>query len=261
MKMWHQGILIALLMALLVSQISAQASCAEVVINELHINPGAVSDSRGEWIELYNNTPSDMDLEGWILSDGKNDSFMIQGTLIIPSHGYVVLARNGDSLLNGGMEPDYVYKGMYLTNSSDTVVLYNRDYVAVDGVSYSKDGGYHIISGASLERTHPTSDPALPCSWIPSTNVYGQGDRGTPGCSNSCYVSAAEKKVSCPPYFAIMKVFSYQATQLYEAIAQRDADTIPEAAGFLKDMEDKLAAGDILRALCLMKRYVGKQPL
>ncbi len=44
------------------------APVVEVVINEIIQNPDAVSDSAGEWFELYNPTDSDIDIDGWTIS-------------------------------------------------------------------------------------------------------------------------------------------------------------------------------------------------
>ena len=91
------------------------ACSSEVCINELLVNAqgssetGAVDSSNwaaGEWVELFNNGPNNINLTGWKLIDNMNREMDLeisriiepQGAteMIIPSGGYIVVARNGD---------------------------------------------------------------------------------------------------------------------------------------------------------------------
>ena len=47
------------------------------MINEIHLDPNAVSDTVGEWLELYNATDATVDLNGWVLRDDDYDAFTI----------------------------------------------------------------------------------------------------------------------------------------------------------------------------------------
>lgn len=95
----------------------------DLVISEVMANPSAVSDSAGEWFELFNSTSSSIDLDGLVLSDDGINSHTISGTLIIASGGYLVLGINGDSAANGGYVADYVYSNFLLGNSGDEIVI------------------------------------------------------------------------------------------------------------------------------------------
>src|SRR5258707_508127 len=55
-----------------------------VVINEVMINPSAVSDAGGEYVELYNSGPSVVDLQGWTLRDDDVNSYTIPAGTPIP---------------------------------------------------------------------------------------------------------------------------------------------------------------------------------
>ncbi|NIP17549.1 MAG: hypothetical protein GWM87_04890, partial [Xanthomonadales bacterium] len=68
-------------------------------------NPAAVSDSNGEWFELYNPTGSDIDIDGWTIQDNDFDSHLINngGPLLVPAGGYLVLGRDANSGANGGV--------------------------------------------------------------------------------------------------------------------------------------------------------------
>jgi predicted extracellular nuclease len=95
----------------------------ELVINEIIQNPAAVADADGEWFELYNPTDADIDIDGWTIQDNDFDSHVINGTLVIPAGGYVVLGINADINTNGGAAVDYQYENFFLGNSADEVVL------------------------------------------------------------------------------------------------------------------------------------------
>ena len=81
-----------------------------VFVTELMPNPKAVSDTAGEWFELYNSSPDVwVDINGWTTRDLGSNIHVISvgGPLVIPPLGYVVLGRNGDLATNGGITVDY----------------------------------------------------------------------------------------------------------------------------------------------------------
>ncbi len=114
---------------------------SSLVINEIIQNPSAVSDTNGEWFEIYNTTASPIDIDGWTIEDNDFDSHLIDngGPLFVPSEGYVVLGRNADSGANGGAVVDYQYSDFFLGNSADEVVLLNASLTEIDRVEW--DGG------------------------------------------------------------------------------------------------------------------------
>lgn len=160
-------------------------SFPQVVINEIMNDPEAVSDSRGEWIELYNSSDSTVDLESFILRDGGRDRHVIDpgSAFLIAPGDYAVLGRNADSTENGGYQPDYVYSNFQLSNSEDEVVLADPLETVFDSVAYGQ--GWPMEEGASMELVSPGLDNTDPASWGSSQAVFGQGDRGTPGEWNS----------------------------------------------------------------------------
>ena len=104
----------------------------------------------------------------------------------MPEGGYLVLGKQGDSALNGGVTLDYVYSGMTLGNGSDEVILSNAAGI-IDGVIY--DGGpvFPDPNGASMNLNPNSlsfSDNDNGNSWCISTSSFGDGDLGTPGAAN-----------------------------------------------------------------------------
>ena len=63
-------------------------------VNEIMADPGQVADTNGEWFEIYNSTPSTIDLMGLMVRDDGSDAFTVNTSLVIPSGGYVALGRS-----------------------------------------------------------------------------------------------------------------------------------------------------------------------
>ena len=62
-------------------------SAGQLVITEIMINPEAVSDTDGEWFEVFNPTELYLELQGLTISDGADEQFTIDGSLTIPPGG------------------------------------------------------------------------------------------------------------------------------------------------------------------------------
>lgn len=165
---------------------STVTATSPIIINELMINPDAVTDANGEWIELYNPTANSIDLDGCVVKDNGNNSHTIDnsGSLIISAGGYLVLARNGNSSENGGVTVDYV-GSFVLANSADEIIL-GCNGIEYDRVEY--DSSFPIVAGASMQLIDPTRDNNIGGNWCESTTAWpgSAGDLGTPGTANDC---------------------------------------------------------------------------
>ena len=149
----------------------------DILITEFMANPSAVSDTSGEWFELYNNTGADIDIAGWTIADA-GGSHLILEALIIAAGDYVVLSRAADDV--NGLSPtdgtDYVYgTSLYFSNSGDEIQVINPQEVMIDSILYiSAD----VAAGASTLINGN--------SWCVSTVliVGGAGDYGSPSAEN-----------------------------------------------------------------------------
>lgn len=168
----------------------------DIVINEIMQNPSAVSDTNGEWLEIYNTTGATINIDGWTLKDDGADSHVINngGTLNVASGSYVVLCRNGNSSTNGGVTCDYTYSGFLLSNGDDEVVLQEDAGTQQEIARVAYDGGptFPDPTGASMVYVPSTKPPAagyfadnqLAAQWGTSTSSFESGDLGTPGARN-----------------------------------------------------------------------------
>lgn len=96
----------------------------KIYINEIYPNTLGV-DSEEEWIEIYNDSLEDIDLENWILDDeeGGSSAFIIPENTIIRAKNYLVLHRNKTNIA--------------LNNDKDEVRLFWPNETLADSVSYS----------------------------------------------------------------------------------------------------------------------------
>jgi predicted extracellular nuclease len=182
-------VLIAMLFPVVGVAPTLAAGPGDVVINEIMQNPSAVSDSAGEWFELFNATGSDIDINGWTIEDNDFDSHVIAngGPLIIPAGGFLVLGNNGNPATNGGVTVDYAYgSSWFLSNSADEVVLLDDSLVEIDRVEYDGGPDFPDPNGASMALIDPALDNNVGDNWCVATTPYGFGDLGTPGAVNDC---------------------------------------------------------------------------
>jgi hypothetical protein len=117
-----------------------------VIISEIYPNPAEVGN---EFVELYNTTDKDIDLNNWKLDDIPNGGSTIQ-TLsgIVPAKGFMVL-EDGVALKIG------------LNNDQDSVILYDPNGTVQSQVDYTmklsqKGSSYMYIDGKWLWNTSPS---------------------------------------------------------------------------------------------------------
>lgn len=155
-----------------------------LVITEIMKNPTAVSDSDGEFVEIFNPTTNPINIDGFVLRDNGSESHTIDngGSLIIQPNSFLVLGINGDSNVNGGIIVDYVYSTFFLSNSAngDEVILEDNGIV-IDEVIFSSSLGFPNPTGKSIEVTSLTVDNSLGSNWTEATNQLPNGDFATPG--------------------------------------------------------------------------------
>ncbi|MDQ1362148.1 MAG: hypothetical protein QG652_8, partial [Pseudomonadota bacterium] len=119
-------------------------------------------------------------------SDNGSNNFSI-GTATIAAGDYFVLARSGNSAINGGFTADYVYSNFSLNNGTDQIVL-SFNTTELLRLDYSSAG--FSAAGRSMELTAtPMTDASY--SLTDSGFTYGLGDIGTPGAAGSFTPPAA----------------------------------------------------------------------
>lgn len=157
----------------------------DLVVTEIMINPQAVNDTDGEYVELYNIGTKTYDLQGLTLKDDGTDSHTISSSLLIVPDEYLVLCKNSTGE-NGGVTCDYEYASFTLANRNDEIIL-KQGATVIDEVRYDDGSGWSIPDGASLNLDPDAFDATSnddSSNWCGSTTTFGDGDKGTPGISN-----------------------------------------------------------------------------
>ena len=160
----------------------------DIVITEIMNNPVGVSDSDGEWFEIYNDSDKDINLKGCIVKDNDNDEFEIGSNLTIEEGEFLVFGRNNNSSSNGGVFVDYEYSSFELANTEDEIIIECSDN-EIDRVEYKDTwpsaGGRSMILEEDFFSNNNSSD-----SWCISGNDdnYNEFDHGSPRNFNGdCY--------------------------------------------------------------------------
>jgi hypothetical protein len=189
-----------------VTEATQSFSPGDIVITEFMNDSDAVSDTVGEWFEIYNATGSAIDLNGWIIKDDGSNSHTIITPIIVPATSYFVLGRTLDTSTNGGAAVDYEYGSSFtLSNAVDEIVLLSPDLVEIDRIVYGASNDFPDDGpgkSISLDPTLMTADNNVGSNWCLSTSTYGAGDFGTPGASNDtcspvCEASLGSQDVAC----------------------------------------------------------------
>lgn len=167
-------------------------SPGDLVITEIMYDASAVSDSDGEWIEIYNATNSDITINEYTIEDAAMNTLTVTDTeaVIIPASGYAVIAKDADPAINGGVTT-VTYAGNLpaLNNGGDVVNIRDQNNVVIDTVDYAS---FPDATGASLKLDSGALDATSnddAANWCVSDQMWpmSAGDSGSPGVVNpSC---------------------------------------------------------------------------
>lgn len=125
------------------------------------------TESREEWIELFNRSTETIDLSSWQLSDGIRFSFPV-GTTLAPGH-YLVIADDASAF--AAAHPGVSVLGEYsggLGNGSDRIMLLDARGNPADIVEYFDGGRWDSGAdghGPSLELMNPDADNSHGEAW------------------------------------------------------------------------------------------------
>lgn len=180
--------------ALVTANFSVDAnSSTNIVINEINYNSHPNYDSE-DWIELYNNSKSPIDISEWVIKDESNDnSFILPHNTILNGEGYIVFCRDTTAFktIYGNDVRIMGDLGFGLNNSGDQVRVFDRNNYLIDSVLYDDAAPWALEAdgkGHTLSLVDPLSDNSLPSSWKTSLSI------GTPGKKNDFLVTSLEEE-------------------------------------------------------------------
>lgn len=197
----------------------------QIVITEIMYDPCSgggsnfwTNEGDGEFVEIYNNGSTTIDISAWTISDNDAGSFGFtfpgtagSGTTTIAPGEYLVIARqvvylaldgNGDGMIDAGnigagskiFNEDIAEgasTGGNLNNvGGDDVELKTDLGTTIDVVNYSELAPWPTCAGTndgiSLVLPNPNADNSIASNWYPSlTSGAGASGGGTPGAANA----------------------------------------------------------------------------
>lgn len=148
----------------------SQLVYANIIINEIMANP-LYDEPLNEYIELYNPTENPIDVSEWIIGDTNDNDTIIgglykgNGTIIYPN-SYAIITDSGTRVYNN-FKVLYNTTKLYindeaigngLSNSGDSLFLYNKNGSLIDNLTYenTQDGKSIVKLNNNLWDAEPT---------------------------------------------------------------------------------------------------------
>ncbi|MBC7413151.1 MAG: lamin tail domain-containing protein [Bacteroidia bacterium] len=177
--------------------VSATAVKGDIVINEIYADNSSIKNAttlvgKGEYVELYNRSAKNIQLNGFVFSVNTTNRTLPNYTLNAGS--YVLLCASADTAYyNQNFGLSIVgFGASALINSGATLTLKDNNSTIISTIKYAdtwykddikKDGGI------SLERINPNDSCFQYNNWLGSSNAT---IGGTPAAQNSVYSVAAD---------------------------------------------------------------------
>lgn len=161
----------------------------DLLITEIMYNPTALSDTEGEWFEIYNNSTEAVNLQNLVFERDDVNSHVISDPIELLPGDYYAFARTAQA---SNASNTYVYgSSITLSNTGAVLSIYNEGTATEPGalifsVNYGASG-FPDGSGASISLSPDrlnTAEAILGSSWCIPSSVYNTGDLGTPGAIN-----------------------------------------------------------------------------
>ena len=162
-----------------------QALNGEIIINEImaDVNPAPYSLPAKKYVELYNTSSFDFDLEGYVFRVGDKDYEMHDAK--INAGDYLILASDTAAFARYG-RCVVAFQESKITVGGKLLALINKDGAVVDSLTYSVDfynEKDRSSGGFSMERLDPYNNCTGALNWHVANDLTG----GTPGKINSVY--------------------------------------------------------------------------
>jgi len=157
----------------------AEEPILTVVINEIAWM-GTASSYNDEWIELYNNTASNIDITGWRLTSVDGSPDITFPTSTISTSSFYLIERTDDNTVSD-IVADYTGSfGYGLSNSGEKLELRDVDNNLIDVVDCSSGWFAGVASPdyVSMERIDSSLAGSDPDNWASNNGVPWEGWQG-----------------------------------------------------------------------------------
>jgi hypothetical protein len=164
------------------------AEAGDLLITEVMASPKSVTDTLGEWIEVYATT--DVDLNGLSLATSTSRATLSStDCLTVHSQTYNLLARSGDAFVNGGLPPIVSTFSVSLSSANERLRLVRGDAGIDEAIFFGSQDGVSwqvrpdLLANPDDIRVTLNDSPDSFCKASASW-PDGGGDFGTPGAPN-----------------------------------------------------------------------------
>ena len=152
-----------------------------VLINEIMYSP---LNGEPEWIELYNNSQYDIDMENWSITDVLTTPVKTKiqtKDYLFPGKTFIVISKDSTIKNFHAFIPSKIIYSSFanLNNDADGVVIKDSHDLTIDSLRYDLSWGG--TNGKSLERKSISSSSLDKNNWSSSKNI----ELSTPGRINS----------------------------------------------------------------------------
>ena len=212
---------------------------AEVYINEIMYDIEG-SDDKKEWVEIYNDSASEVSLKDWRFNDGSNHVLNEppanggRGSLFLPAYSYAILASDATTTIIN--YPSYsgivIDTAMSLGNTSETLKIIDANGAIIDTVSYNSSMGANG-DGKTLQKVSG--------SWVAAAPTFGaQNAEASPSSSSqnssvSSFSSSQNIASGSVDYHYKNEQISAKAGEDKTAVAGADIVLDGLALGFKKE--------------------------
>lgn len=145
------------------------AARGDIVVNEILYRQADATSP--EFVEIFNTTDRNFDLENWTLEDAGGNSATIPGGTVLSSGSYLVLTNLeafANSLPNGLFLSDFPS----LNDSGDAIIIRDENGTVIDSLFYLTSWGGNT-PGVSVERRDPQSASNDASNWASSSSQSG----------------------------------------------------------------------------------------
>ncbi len=185
-----------------------QPSANDIVINEIMADPTPVVGlPEWEYVELYNTTDFDIDLEGWQFQIGNSTNTFYDRHL--PPHGFLILCHANAVAELSDFGPCVGFSSFSINNNASSMMLSNQQGESVSQVAFTS-AWYHDADKANGGWSVEQIDPLNPCAGAQNWTASNDASGGTPGRINS--VDAPNTTI---PVITRINVFSDRVIQLW----------------------------------------------
>ena len=166
----------------------------QLVINEINYN-GAEQAGIDDWVELYNNSSSNLDISNWVFKDDDdNHEFIFPTGTNIPANGYLVVCRDA---LN--FSENYTSATSFigdldfgLSSDGDCIRIFDDLGELIDQVCYQTTSPWPEAAnglGSTLALRNPSLENQIGSNW------YALSTNGNPGESNVNAVASISETI------------------------------------------------------------------